>query len=76
MSKDHPNYKYVPISSKSKSSDLTFRDVFTKAMQNKKSIQSLNSQVTELLDGKSEEERLNILYSSLVDKNDQLINEI
>jgi hypothetical protein len=77
LSKDHPNYKYVPISSKSTSSGLTFGDVFTKAMQNKTNIQSLhNSQITELLDGKSDEERLNILYSAFIDKNDQLIKDL
>ncbi len=77
ISKDHPDYKYVPILRKNISSNQNVEDLFAKAMQNKTNIQSLgDSQVAALLDGKSDEEQRNILYSAFIDKNDQLIRNL
>ena len=77
ISKDHPDYKYVPILRKNISSNQNVGDLFAKAMQNKTNIQSLgDSQVAALLDGKSDEEQRNILYSAFIDKNDQLIRNL
>lgn len=76
LSKNHQNYTYIKTA-KNNISDPKLDDVLAKAMQGKANIQSLNNpQVTKLLDNKTEQERLNILYSAFVDKNEALIKDL